>query len=479
MYFRKEIFVMSVILLMTTFGMSLVVGCDDSDEDTSSDADTDSDTDNDTDSDTDSDTNGDTDVETDSEVLQEYCPTDLEKQGDTYLCTLEETITDDQTFVPEISYLLKGLVFIGDGDTATSLTIEPGTVIYGDTTSPSALIIQRGSKIHAVGTPEAPIVFTSAKEEGERAPSDWGGLVINGNAPLNICDSQPCEADGECNTGMYGGDDPEDNSGELSYVRIEFAGYQYDPETEFNGLALQGVGSGTKIDYIQIHMVSDDTIEFFGGTAEVKHVLLTGTGDDLFDWTQGWSGKAQFVCGQQHADIQADKGIEADNLEANHDAEPRANPTLSNFTLVGQEDNAGDTVALKLRRGTAGSLSNFILMGFKQCANIDDEATWTQVTDETLTIDHSIIPEASCLDDADDSLNLESDWWNADDSNLIDDPALEDPQNETAPNFMPKDNSPALGNGAAPGNAFFDDADFIGCMGDDDWTANWTSYPLN
>jgi hypothetical protein len=302
--------------------------------------------------------------------------------------------------------------------------------------------------------------------------------VINGNAPINNCDSQPCEATGECETGIYGGDDPNDNSGEMSYMRVEFGGYQIDPETEFNGIALQGVGAGTKLDYIQVHMTADDTIEFFGGTAEVKHIVLTGTSDDSLDWTQGWSGKAQFVCTQHHKDVVANCGIEADNLEANNDAEPRANPTLSNFTLVSQEDNTGDTLGIKLRRGTAGSLSNFIIMGFKQCVDIDDAATWTQVSDGTLTIAHSIVTDESCFNNTD-TLGQESNWWTSGDGNLIEDPMLEDPQNETAPNFMPKDNSPALGNGVAPSGSFFDEADFIGCMGDDDWTAGWTAYPEN
>ncbi len=265
----------------------------------------------------------------------------------------------------------------------------------------------------------------------------------------------------------------------MKYVRIEFSGYKYNETTEFNGLALQGVGAGTEIDYVQIHMISDDAIEFFGGTAQVKHLVLTGSGDDSFDWTQGWSGKAQFVCAQQHVDVQAERGIEADNLEANHDASPRAKPILSNFSLIGQEDNAGDTLGLKLRRGTGGMLSNFIIMGYDQCINIDDEATWTQVSDGTLSIDHSIIPEASCLDDADDSGNKESDWWDEGDGNRIGSADLKDPQSETEPNFMPQSGSFALGNGVAPDTSFFDDVDFIGCMGDDDWTANWTAYPMN
>ncbi len=475
MSIKKELLTTMIALSLLLGGTMLAASCgDDSSE--GSDGDTDSDSDGDTDSDTD----GDADSETDSEKLAEYCPSELEEAGDGYLCKVDGTITEDQTWVPEISYLLTGLVFIGDGEGSTDITIKAGTTIFGDTTAPSALIIQRNSTIHAVGTKDAPIVFTSAKEEGNRAPMDWGGVVIDGNAPINVCNKQPCEADGECDTGKYGGDNPKDNSGEMAYVRIEFGGYRYDEETEFNGLSMQGVGSGTKIHHIQIHKISDDSIEFFGGTVEVHHLLLTGTGDDSFDWTQGFSGKAQFICAQQHADIAgAERGIEADNLDANNDATPRATPTLSNFTLVGNPDVVTDTLGLKLRRGTAGNLSNFIIMGYDECINVDDDATWTQIDKGTLTIDHSLVTSPDCFDDADASGNKESDWWAEGEGNLEEDAKLTDPENPTAPNFMPKSGSPVLGAGKTPTGSFFEDVDFIGCMGDEDWTAGWTAYPEN
>lgn len=470
MFLRKKVFTSIVAFTLASSGLLLAAACDDDEDPGTTDGDADSDSDGDSD----------TDVETDSEELAKHCPEgDLTQEGDVWLCTLSGEITEDQDWISEISYLLTGTVFIGDGEATTDLTIAPGTVIFGDTTSPSALVIQRNSTIHAVGTADNPIVFTSAKEEGKRAPSDWGGVIINGNAPLNLCDDLPCEADGECETGTYGGDDAADNSGEMAYVRIEFSGYQIDPETEFNGLALQGVGSGTKLHHIQIHKTSDDSIEFFGGTAQVNYLLLTGTGDDSFDWTQGWSGKAQFVCVQQHVGIEAERGIEADNLEDNNDATPRSMPTLSNFTLVGQPDNAGDTLGIKLRRGTAGALSNFVIIGYDECINIDNDATWAQVADGTLTIDYSIIPEIACLNDGDDTGNLESEWWNEGTGNLEDDAMLTDPQNETAPDFTPESDSPVLGAGQQPSGSFFEDADFMGCMGDDDWTAGWTAYPKN
>ena len=41
-------------------------------------------------------------------------------------------------------------------------------------------------------------------------------------------------------------------------------------------------------------MNADDGVEFFGGTVDVKFVLVTGVGDDSLDWTDGWQGSAQY-----------------------------------------------------------------------------------------------------------------------------------------------------------------------------------------
>ena len=53
------------------------------------------------------------------------------------------------------------------------------------TTLGSSLFILRGAKINAVGTADAPIVFTSSRAVGQRQPGDWGGLIIIGNAKIN------------------------------------------------------------------------------------------------------------------------------------------------------------------------------------------------------------------------------------------------------------------------------------------------------
>ena len=159
-------------------------------------------------------------------------------------------ITSDMTLTNDQTYKLVGFVRVKSGAT---LTIEPGTTIYGDYNSQGSLIVQPGGKIMAEGTAENPIVFTSEfnKEGSSQEPSygDWGGIILLGNAPINV-PGGTANIEGPGDT--YGGTDPADNSGIMKYVRIEYPGIAFSPNNEINGLTFGGVGSGTTIDYIQV-----------------------------------------------------------------------------------------------------------------------------------------------------------------------------------------------------------------------------------
>jgi hypothetical protein len=298
-------------------------------------------------------------------------------------CGVGGTISQDITFTNDTTWVLTSAVFIGEkadeGDpvpVGPTLTIEPGTRIIGTKAGRVALIISRGSRIIAEGLPHAPIVMTGEQWEGTGASStDWGGLVINGAAPLNTCDAELCEADAEGGAGFYGGIDPHDSSGVLRYVRVQFAGDSITDEDQLNGIAFNGVGDGTVVDYIQVHRNADDGVEFFGGTVNAKHLVLTDIEDDSVDWTQGWVGHLQYVLVRQAPDasVDADYGMELDNLSGNFNAMPRSGGIMANFTLIGKPGKTG----ILARRGTAGNFSNFIVADFANCLDIDDEATFT------------------------------------------------------------------------------------------------------
>jgi hypothetical protein len=268
--------------------------------------------------------------------------------------------TQDLTFTSERNWYLDGAVFIGKnqpGSGPVTLTVEAGTKVYGEpgNTNPGLLVIDRGGKIDAVGTADDPIVFTSAADtparDGDRKPGDWGGIVINGEAPI-----QGDTAEGEGSTGTYGGDKADDNSGTLKYARVEFGGTLFSPDNQLNGIAFQGVGSGSTFDYIQVHRNADDGIEFFGGSAQVKHVVLTGIEDDSIDHDDGWTGSVQYAIAQQWS------GTTADNLlEGDGDPKDVIDPTkgwIVNATLIATDDSDN---GLFLRRDADSSFYNTVI----------------------------------------------------------------------------------------------------------------------
>ncbi len=238
------------------------------------------------------------------------------------------------------TYLLKGWVYIADG---AELTIEPGTVIKGDKTSKAAIIVERGGKLIAAGTAQAPIVFTSAQPKGNRKPGDWGGIILCGKAPNNQNEMQ---IEGGPRT-KHGGKDPNDNSGVLSYVRIEFAGYPFQANQEINGLTLGSVGSGTQIDHVQVSYSNDDAYEWFGGTVNCTHLISYKTWDDDFDTDNGYNGKVQFglcVRDPKLADTSNSNGFESDNWKDGTNLAPMTAPVFSNITFIGPKAQAADFV---------------------------------------------------------------------------------------------------------------------------------------
>jgi hypothetical protein len=384
------------------------------------------------------------------------------------------TLTQDVTIREGDTVILRGGVFVGDATHHATLTIEPGALLLGESESWGMLVISRGSKIMAQGTKEKPIVMTSNKPVGQRARGDWGGLIINGQAPLNTGD----EAFGEGGTGYYGGTDPIDNSGVLSYVRVEFAGREISPDNELNGIAFQGVGSGTQIDHVQVHMNADDGIEFFGGTANIKYALITGVADDGFDCTDGWQGKGQFIVVQHANDGAGDNGFECDNNADDNQAQPNSNPTIYNFTMIGAYPTSGGEtdIGALLREGMKGRYYNGIIMGWEDGFDIDHEESWKNADSGSLVVDYTILYNNYRNFKEDDSLhNLEAFMTTTMQHNTIN-PAnspVVDPYNTTSPNFKPQND--ALSGALSPTDPWFTPVNFRGGVDpSDDWTAGWT-----
>lgn len=350
-------------------------------------------------------------------------------------CRISGVITGALSLPAGAIYQLDGVVQVGRdlGGGATplatgaagTLTIAPGVTIYARTLD-SLLIVTRGSRIVADGNASAPIIFTSAQDAGfaaalgltnQRAPftgpatsdpfqREWGGLIINGRAPINFCSSgqsptsqtAPCETSGEGGSGLYGGAFTADNSGILRYVQIRYSGNPISQTNELNGIALQGVGNGTLMDFIQVHNAADDGIEFFGGSVNVRHAVVTGADDDSFDWVGGWNGRLQFGLAIQNPNQPGtDQGIEADNTSSDNstfndvNAQPRSNPILSNITLIGAvTTNTNQRNGILLRRGTDGRIANTVITGFVGAGlDVDDQITYDRITNNTLIVQNT------------------------------------------------------------------------------------------
>lgn len=385
----------------------------------------------------------------------------------------------DMKLTADKNWLLSGGVFIGgDNEASSILRIQPGTVIRGKTGA-DFLVINRGSKIEADGTQDKPIVFTSASSSNQTRGS-WGGLVINGNAPINECAvgaNGICQAEGEGSSGFYGGNNPDDNSGTLRYVRVEYAGNEITPKNEMNGIAFQGVGRKTTVDYVQVHMNQDDGVEFFGGTVNVRHLVLTGNRDDSMDWTDGWQGYAQYVFIQQYDD-EANRGIEADNNGDKMDSAPRSNPILSNITIIGTSSAAAKAAdqGIVLRAGTGVQMHNTVVYNAKTaCLDIDDEETYVNLQTGGIQFFNTVLAcDVPYSLDSDNKSNDLTGWFPsaaAGESNSIVKFA-----DLLMQGYMPKANSPLLGAGYEPltDDFWFEPTDYIGAFATTDWTAGWT-----
>jgi hypothetical protein len=388
-------------------------------------------------------------------------------------------VSNGETWTPNNYYVLRGAVFVREGVT---LNIQAGTWVIGEAGSVGTLIVSQGGRLNALGTREQPIVFTSDQAPGTRARGDWGGLIINGRAPVNL---EGGLGTGEGDTGVYGGDDPNDNSGNLRYVRVEFAGVEFSPDNELNGVAFQGVGRGGSYDYVQIHMNRDDAIEFFGGTVDVKHIVASNAADDSFDWTFGWSGRAQFIAIHQRGD-DADNGIEADNSEFNSGALPRSHPQIYNITMCGDPDRneGGESPrAINFRRGTSFAFRNFLITGFKSTGiQISDSATSGQVDNGTSELGNGVVWGITTGIHSSVRGFINSGRFPNVRENV--DAGIGNCFDHESPNFQPTSVATLAGGQLAPAippnDGFFEAVTYIGAVAPapaDDWTQGWTAYP--
>jgi hypothetical protein len=322
---------------------------------------------------------------------------------------LQGRINGDTVLRKANTYILKGLVYMVGNHT---MTVEAGTTIKGSFsgTDVAALIITRGSKIMAQGTPTEPIVFTSAAPNPQSG--DWGGIVLCGKAGYNLSYNginglyqveggiDNANGDGLAGSGDAVAPTPvdNDNSGVLSYVRIEYAGYAYQPDKEINSLTMAAVGSGTTINHVQTIYAKDDAFEWFGGSVNCNYLIAYKTQDDDFDTDNGFSGKVQFgliIRDSLIADISKSEAFESDNNATGTTALPKTKAIFSNVTAIGPKatlNNTGNSLflaAAQIRRNSGISIFNSIIVGWPVGIYIDatlGTSTALNIEDSTLRL---------------------------------------------------------------------------------------------
>jgi len=265
---------------------------------------------------------------------------------------LSGSLTADLTLDADITYYLAQTLSVESGAT---LTIPAGTSIIadvesGDETS-TYIVVQKGGKIDIQGTAMAPVVMTSSNE----SPGDWGGLVIAGNATT----TEGTDATAEVGQILYGGTDDTDNSGSISYLIIRYAGAQINPDSQYNGLTLYAVGSGTTIDNVALIDGKDDGVEFFGGTVSASNFYLENNEDDAIDWTEGWSGTLTNAY-VSHTNAGFSTAVEADGVNNN--------PKFVNLTAISSQSGT----ALQFKKTSGATITNLYLDGLDGYATLVD-----------------------------------------------------------------------------------------------------------
>lgn len=346
-------------------------------------------------------------------------------------------------------YKLDGWVYVKSGAT---LTIDPGTIIRGDQANKGALIIEQGGKIFANGTATEPIVFTSNQAPGSRSYGDWGGVIICGYAPINVTGGTAIIEGGVGS--VYGGNNPNDNSGVFKYCRIEFCGIAFTPNNEINGLTMGGVGRGTEIHHVQVSYCGDDAFEWFGGTVNAKYLIALRNWDDDFDTDHGFQGMVQFGVSLRDpniADVSGSNGFESDNDATGSSNVPKTRPMFSNISVFGPKQTPGTTIhpdyrrGMHLRRNTEHCLYNSIVTGYPVGLFIDGTSTQSNATNNLLQIRNTFI--AGMVNNF--ASTFEQNYFLAPEREnkvFATNPELmiTNPFNMTNPNFLPLPGSPVL-----------------------------------
>ena len=410
------------------------------------------------------------------------------------LCSLSGTVEGALRLTRGNIYQISGRVNVGvdvgadgaaAGGVAGELIIEQGVTLFGNSGA-DYVVVNRGSRIFANGTAANPVVMTSQNDvtdavgDRDNAIGEWGGLVILGDAPINRCNVQgatggteACENAVEGVTepdALYGGSDAADSSGSLTYLQVKYAGFEVAPDVELNGITLGGVGAGTTLEYVQVHNNSDDGVEFFGGNANARYLVLTGNDDEQLDTDNGYQGSVQFMIARQRGGDSSDNGIEASSVAPG--VAPFSDATIANFVLFAPDNT--DSHGIRLNTGTRGTYANGVIVDGGACLDYEDDAGdgvagFTAGVDPTFQsvlfdCDAGLLTSGGDADPVTGQAAVDADANNVEAGNTL------------ADGFVNGTAEGAVTAADLPDDGFLRDVDYIGAVrdADDTWWQGWT-----
>ena len=266
------------------------------------------------------------------------------------------SLDEDYTLNSNTIYNLNSSFVVQSGAT---LTIPAGTRIQAENGGTSVYIaVLKGGKIDIQGTSSSPVYMGSASGN----PGDWGGLTICGDATTTA----GANAEAEVGGFIYGGTNDADNSGSINYLIIKGTGAQINADSQYNGVSLYAVGSGTTISNVAVINGSDDGFEFFGGTVSASNLYLENNEDDSIDWTEGWSGTID------NAYISHTIAGFSTVFEGDKD---NKNPKFNNITAV---STVGGT-ALQFKKQSGATITGLSLTGYDKSIDMKDGGALSNV----------------------------------------------------------------------------------------------------
>ncbi len=305
-------------------------------------------------------------------------------------------ITGDVSLDASKSYRITGPVVVMNGAT---LTVPAGMTITAEPEFSCYVLVAQGGKMYVNGTASAPVTFTCTDSD-----SNWGGLIINGYAPISGELTSNNTAAAEVSTSYsYGGTNVSDNSGSYTYMILDKTGAKSSASVEHNGLTLNGVGNGTVIENVYVLATADDGVEFFGGSVNVTNLLVVNSDDDMFDFTQGYTGTLKNCYGIWEAgytSVEGDpRGVEADgNFDglATDTDNNQSDFTIENMTIrIDTDFEMHD--AIKVRRGATATIINALVTG-SGVAAADLVDVVDSKGDATTATSISVTDELGCAD---------------------------------------------------------------------------------